>query len=71
MAALKVKQLRVTLAKFADLYERAEAREQAVALRRLNDALAKADHLTVDDVMAALQKVGHRHHLLNTGEQKH
>jgi hypothetical protein len=71
MAALKIKQLRSTLGTFAALYERAEAHEQAAALRQLTDALAKADNLSVDEVMGTLQKVGVRTQLKNTGNQKH
>ena len=71
MAALKVKQLRGTLGKFIQLYERAGAREQAAALRRLADSLEKTDHLSVDEVMRALQKIGQNHHLSHTGGQKH
>jgi hypothetical protein len=71
MAALKIKQLRSSLVNFASLYERAKAHDQAAALRKLADALAKADNLTVDEVMGALQKVGVRTGLGNTGNQKH
>jgi hypothetical protein len=71
MAALKIKQLRGTLVTFANLYERAEAHKQAAALRKLANALAKADNLSVDEVMEALQKVGVRPHLDNSSNQKH
>jgi hypothetical protein len=71
MAALKIKQLRSTLVTFANLYERAEAHEQAAALRKLANALAKADNLSVDEVMGALQKVGVHPQLNNNGNQKH
>jgi hypothetical protein len=71
MATLKIKQLRNTLGAFATLYEGAAAHEPAAALRKLIDALAKADNLPVDEVMRALQKVGVSAHLSNNGNQKH
>jgi hypothetical protein len=58
MAALKIAQLRSTLDAFAVLYKNSQFSERAEALRAVSLALAKADKLSVDDVIRALENNG-------------
>lgn len=56
MAALKIAQLRPTIDAFAILYGNAGAAEQAQVLRELSKTLARADKLSVDDLVRTLEK---------------
>jgi len=56
MAALKVSHIRSTLDAFAVLYSHAGATEQSDAIAAMSKALARADKLSVDEIVQALEK---------------
>ena len=68
MAVLKVAQLRSTLDAFASLYSHAGATEQAEAVRAISTALARADKLSVDEIVQALEKNSIKSPSQSTGE---
>ncbi|MEQ1695822.1 MAG: hypothetical protein ABL901_08275 [Hyphomicrobiaceae bacterium] len=68
MAALKVAQLRITLDAFAALYSHAGATEQAEAVRAVSHALARADKLSVDEIIQALEKSATKSPSQSSGE---
>lgn len=58
MASVKVSAIRKTLDAFADLYDRAGAKNEGEALRKLSAAMSKADKRTVDDLVNILSAGG-------------
>ena len=68
MAALKIAQLRSTLDAFASLYSHAGATAQAETVRAISNALARADKLSVDEIIQALEKNKTKSPSLSAGE---